>query len=795
MGKRKVHKRISIRRRTFVYFMGITFLSVFSLGFFWLQGNISRFEKEIQQLRKTFSETKRDECRYKILEIKDYILWLQFTDKKPVTHALAHQTEDIVLPSIISGAGVGPLTHTLPEAYKDSLMNSRVPVFVIDPSDSVVFSFDPLNSNPISSLKAAELEYFIQKIAGVGGESGTLSRFRVVENGDSILISAAYFNNTIIPGFRVVSVATSDIFDAVLMTHLQDSISRLRFAENEYVFINTFDGRALVTHGKSNDPPIDILASGDTAWINIFRVQQTSADNPGGVFHTYTWSLLSSAKRSSKTSYFSFIPVWEWIIGTGFYEDDVNLVIKAKREVLITEMRGTVRNIFFYLLVSAMLCYLLVIIFSRQIGRNIKIFNTFFEKAATENHLIDKSEVTYREFISMADSANLMVSERKKAEAALKESELQYRYLFEQNPVPLMIYETATLSIVSVNEAFIREFGFQAEEALQLKITDLCREDEKEAIAAIRQNFGGLSYIGEWHHLRKDGTQITVEIDSHGFLYEGNPARIVVINDITERKKVEDRIRELNASLEMKVEERTSLLEAANKELESFSYSISHDLRAPLRHINGFLELLSKRSLDQMDEKSVQYLRSISAASTHMGLLIDDLLNFSRTGRMEMKPHHIDMNRALSDALAIMEQETSGRNIEWRINQLPLVYADYSMIRQVWVNLISNAIKYTRKRDAAVIEVGCRTEDTEYVFYIRDNGTGFDMNYSQKLFGVFQRLHTNEEFEGTGIGLANVRQVITRHRGRTWAEGEVDAGATFYFSLPFAENSVEQIQG
>ena len=251
-----------------------------------------------------------------------------------------------------------------------------------------------------------------------------------------------------------------------------------------------------------------------------------------------------------------------------------------------------------------------------------------------------------------------------------------------------------------------------------------------------------------------------------------------------QRDKAEEEIRQLNVSLEKKVEERTALLEAANKEMEAFSYSVSHDLRAPLRHINGYVELLVKRNGEQLNEKGRHYLNSISEASTQMGALIDNLLQFSRTGRMEMKLAKIEMNKLVEEALTILKQDISNRNIEWKIASLPVVFADHAMIRQVWLNLIGNAIKYSSQRETAIIEIGTTMEAEEYIFFISDNGAGFSMEYVHKLFGVFQRLHANDEFEGIGIGLANVRQIIKKHDGRTWAEGEIDKGATFYFSLP-----------
>jgi light-regulated signal transduction histidine kinase (bacteriophytochrome) len=265
---------------------------------------------------------------------------------------------------------------------------------------------------------------------------------------------------------------------------------------------------------------------------------------------------------------------------------------------------------------------------------------------------------------------------------------------------------------------------------------------------------------------------------------------LVTANDISAQKAADLQVRDLNRQLQGKVEQ----VSEVNRELEAFSYSVSHDLRAPLRHIGGFADKLGRHLGEGKDEKTIHYLATISSSARRMSRLIDDLLVYSRLGRSALRMQAVDMQTVVDETRAMLDsnnaQEHPGHRIDWRIQPLPIVVGDENMLRQVWLNLLSNAVKYSAGSEPATVEVTyVRQDDGQYRFDVRDNGVGFDMAYSGKLFGVFQRLHAVSEFEGTGIGLASVRRVLARHGGRIWADAKPGEGATFSFTLPASADS------
>lgn len=383
-------------------------------------------------------------------------------------------------------------------------------------------------------------------------------------------------------------------------------------------------------------------------------------------------------------------------------------------------------------------------------------------------------------------------SERYRAAEELRRSEARHT----------AILESAIDAIVSIDhEGVVREwnnaaerlFQYSREDAVGRKIDALIVTPElmglyREGLAKYLITGVG-SLIGrpvEMKARRADGTEFPVEFGISRIPGSAPALYSAVIRDITAHKAAVEEVARLNAELEQRVRERTHELETANQELESFSYSVSHDLRAPLRHITGFVTMLQGQSAAVLDDQGRELLNNIAAAAARMSRLIEALLVFSRMGRTDLRRQAVALDELVRSVQVELKNEQRGRRVEWRVGDLPKVDGDPDLLRQVFVNLLSNALKYSRPRSIAKIEVGARREGGEVIGYVRDNGVGFDPRYADKLFGVFQRLHRPAEFEGTGIGLATVRLIVQRHGGRVWAEGEAGKGATFHFALPAA---------
>ncbi len=380
------------------------------------------------------------------------------------------------------------------------------------------------------------------------------------------------------------------------------------------------------------------------------------------------------------------------------------------------------------------------------------------------------------------------VSERKDAEEHLVQMEARYRGLLEAAPDAMVVVSQGG-EIVLLNLQAEKQFGYSRDELVGKNVKSIIPEGFAERLVAdalrsaedalAQQIDTGIELTGR----RKNGSDFPIEIMLSPLHSDEGILVTAAIRDITDRKRAEEEIQKLNERLEQRVAERTAELEATNKELEAFTYSVSHDLRAPLRHIDGFSKLLSDEHATALPPEAKEYVSLIRDSVLQMAMLIDDLLNLAHVGRTQLSMQVTGLNSLVEEVRDDLKRSNPDRLIEWKVQTLPFVECDPGLMKQVFANLLSNAVKFTGPRKPAVIEVGVVRQDDHPAVFVRDNGVGFSMKYANKLFGVFQRLHRSEDFEGTGVGLATVQRIIHKHRGRVWAEAELDKGATFYFTF------------
>jgi len=373
------------------------------------------------------------------------------------------------------------------------------------------------------------------------------------------------------------------------------------------------------------------------------------------------------------------------------------------------------------------------------------------------------------------------ITERKKAEEARA-----FLVAIVESSDDAIIGKNLDGRIISWNQGAEQMFGYTAEEAVGKLVQFIVPSEQIDEEAQIlRQLQEGKIQHYETVRRRKDRTELHVSLTVSPI--KNVDGKIIgassISRDISDRIRVEEQIYVLNAELEQRVQQRTDELAATNHELEAFTYSVSHDLRAPLRHIDAFAQILEEEFQHNASPQAQKYMSRIRQGVQNMGNLIDDLLNLSKVGRAEITHQKVQLNSIVEDVLSEIKPELQTRQIEWRVGELPWAECDPGLIKQVFANLISNAVKYTRPREKAVIQIDKEIVNGETAIFIRDNGVGFDMKYADKLFGVFQRLHRAEDFEGTGVGLATVRRIIHLHQGRIWVAAELDKGATFWFTL------------
>ena len=592
----------------------------------------------------------------------------------------------------------------------------------------------------------------------------------------------------------------TEYYKSLLQDYCLDSISRIRYAENEYVFINTLDGKALISNGKINQPPIDIFKSGDTSWINIYRVEQLAESKSGGQFYTYLFKKISENKTTEKTSYFAYLPEWEWIIGTGYYEDDFNSLIDLKKKALFNKFQENLLNFFPFFLFSILLSYLIVLFFSKRLATNFNVFKDFFSNAVSQYKLIDNSRVSYNEFDVLANTANKMIVESQKAVVALKLSEEKYRFLFKRNPASMLIYERGTFKILSVNEAFIKHYGYSPEDIVTMLLQDLYPEDEKNAITELATGLRGHAYAGEWHHIKKDGSQISIIATSHDIEFIGRNARVAVIIDITERKKAEEELKLHREHLEELVIQRTAELEnekehalSADRLKSAFLAIMSHELRTPLNSIIGFTGILIKGSPGPLNDEQKKQLGMVQNSARHLLSLINDVLDISKieAGQLKMNLQLFNLSDVIFKVIETNKPFADKKNLRISVSideNINYITSDILRVQQILLNLVNNAIKFT---EFGTVSIKCFSVGNYVKIQITDSGMGIESEKIEQLFKPFMQIDTGltRKHEGTGLGLSICKKLTEMLNGKIEVESKFGSGSTFTVSFPLNKTS------
>ncbi len=535
-----------------------------------------------------------------------------------------------------------------------------------------------------------------------------------------------------------------------------EDLRELHIGRSGYLFL--VDGRRTII---MHPDPDRIMKVDVPPGVNrMFDRALAGVDGSGETVNSHGLRVIASFRHLRST---------DWIVGANYPVAEAYAPVYQARRYFITAM-----------MVGAVLAMVLVWLLMRRLTLPLAVFARHVDgmtaKTGDERLIaLDSGD----EIGVLARSFNTMLEELDRRQHAILESEVKYRGLFQSVPDAVLIGNLDTGAITEVNEAACVLYGYTREEFVRMHPADLCADREGAATAIERRERQLYGQI----HLRSDGSQVPADVSLNYIVYGGHPCFIATVRDITSQVKAEEAIRTLNATLERRVSERTDELYASNRELEAFCYSVSHDLRAPLRSISGFSMMLAEDCGEALDDTGRGHLARIDAAAKRMGTLIDDLLSLSRVTRGDICFGPVDLSSMTDEILAELALHEQHRRVTKVVAPGCTAIGDCRLLWALLQNLLGNAWKFTSRTPQARIEFGVEKCDGEQVYYVRDNGAGFDMAYRSKLFKPFQRLHRQDEYPGSGVGLATVQRVVIRHGGRVWCESAPGYGAVFYFTL------------
>jgi len=755
-------------------------LSTIIAYYTWLQ--IYKFKNQVEKLKTEFPEKQRVELKSKVLLLKDYIYWVKSHPEDHIIQHLNNRISTIEKALITFGKSNKTTEKILPDTLIETLneLNKRSLNKIIVFNNQLEILYPALPSDQINGTKTPRL-------------SGDL-KLENIESIDLLIRNSHRNNKSTQPlllfkstGINDLSIGItfhSDQMNGILQEVVLDSLSKVKYSNNEYVIINTFDGLALLSKGNRQVPPININSSKETNWKDIFKKELEFAKMREGGYLTYFWRNQPGMDRSEKTSYFSGFNDWNWIIGTGFFTSDIEPIIKQLKAELWNDIITNLLRFLIFVIILNVLTYLTMRFFALKAKSNILLFLHFFKRAAQGMQIIDSSKLAFTEFDTLAQAANQMIHERERIKSVLSAEKSRLRYMIDAIP-DLIFFKDVDSKFLGCNKAFEKYINKSSDEIIGLSEYDLFRKtDATGYLKSDNQIIQTLEpeRSTNWIEYTNGHRYLFYTLKTPYFDSENNLLGIIGISrDITEMEETRQRL----ILAKEKAEESDRLKTA-------FLANMSHEIRTPMNAIIGFSDLLSEEDLSQDDKDD--FISKIKNAGRSLMTLINDIIDIAKieAGQLKVSESACDINQMLSDLRGTFEEmkNISGKkSISLNLvlpedNSHQFVSTDPMRLQQIFTNLLSNALKFT---EFGSIEFGYTNQSNTLSFFVKDSGIGILRSKQKLLFQRFSQLDpsTTRKYGGTGLGLAISKNLVDLLGGSIGMESNPGKGSLFYFTIPY----------
>jgi len=756
-------------------------LSAVTAYYTWLQ--IFKYKKQVEKIKTEFPEKQRNDLKNKVLELKDYIYWIKSHEEEHIIQHLNNRisaVETVLEKYSVSGKTKKNELPTALTAQLDELNKMSVhKIIILNKNKEVYYPVYPFNQK--NNNIASRILHGGYKLAEIKAVNQLVKKYQLNKNITEPYLIVKNLSNT---NIQIGITFQPDQLNNILQEVVLDSLSKIKYSNNEYIIINTFNGFALLSKGKRQVPPLSINNSSETNWKDIFKKELEFAKMREGGYLTYFWRNQPGVDRSEKISYFSGINDWEWIIGTGFFTNDIDPIIKQLKSELWRDIINNLIRFFIFLIILNVLAYLVIRYFALKTKKNILLFLHFFKRAAQGMQIIDSSKLAFTEFDTLAQAANQMIQERERIKSVLSAEKSRLRYMIDAIP-DLIFFKDVESKFLGCNKAFEKYINKKSDEIVGFSEFDLFQKTEASAYLKSDQQI--------IETLEPERTTNWIEYtNGHRFLFytlktpyfdsDNNLLGIIGISrDITEMEETRQRL----ILAKEKAEESDRLKTA-------FLANMSHEIRTPMNAIIGFSDLLSEEDLSQEDKND--FISKIKIAGRSLMTLINDIIDIAKieAGQLKISESACDINQILTDLLGTFEEmkNASGKkgislNLVFpEVNNRVIAMTDPMRLQQIFSNLLSNALKFT---EFGSIEFGYNNQNNVLSFYVKDSGIGILRSKQKFLFQRFSQLDpsTTRKYGGTGLGLAISKNLVDLLGGSIGMESNPGKGSLFYFTLPF----------